>query len=759
MKKFYALKTLCALFLFALVGVTASAQEVKFDFGANEFGLELGSGSGATAEVGNITAPFEKDGVTLTFDKATGGTPPRMWKGPQLRTYKGNTMTVTAPEGQTISSIQFTADGSSNFYFAVDGTDIDLNTGWTGEAASVTFDGTGTSRLLTVTVTLGSGGETPDPTPQPERYDIFTESFANGQGDFTVDDVSLAEGLSYVWSADTEYGYMKASAYVSGTNYAAESWLISPVIDLTGSTNSQLAFDHAGNFFGGADGMAAAVSVKARVEGTEDWTDLTLSEWASGSSWTFSATTADLSAFDGQRIQLAFVYTSTADVAGTWEVKNVVVSGELEEAPEPDPDVPGLLFSETFADGQGEFTINDVNVGDFYVWAPDSRYACMKATAFVSGTNYASESWLVSPVIDLTGVQGAQLAFEHAGNFFGDSEGMAAAVSVKACVEGTDEWTDLTLSQWASGSNWTFVPTTADLSAFAGQRIQLAFVYTSTDEAAGTWEVKNIEVTETEGEAPVDVAEPTFSPEAGAYNNSVEVSLSAAEGLTVYYTTDGTEPTTASTLYEAPFTLTETTTVKAIAVDAEGNVSDVVSATYTVRQPLDVPEGCVGFDFTMNPWGLPISTQEENFEITRVEQDGVVLTSTSGTTPTRMWNDFNLGPQLRVYNGATLTFTAPEGYQITKIEFVASRFDLTTTDGTLIDQTWEGSAPSVTFDVNATTNISTVLLTFDRPVVDGIDSVTTGTDAAPVIYTIDGRRVERAERGLYIINGQKVYVK
>lgn len=590
MKKFYVLKTLCALFLFALVGVTATAQEVKFDFGANEFGLPIGSNDEGAADAGNITAPIVKDGVTLTFDKATGGTPPRMWTGPQLRTYKGNTMTVTAPEGQTISSIQFTADGSNRFKFAVDGTDIDLNTGWTGEAASVTFDGTGSSRLFTVTVTLGSGSETPDPTPQPERYDIFTESFANGQGDFTVDDVSLAEGLSYVWSADTEYGYMKASAFVKPTNYAAESWLISPVIDLTGSTNSQLAFDHAGNFFGGAEGMAAAVSVKARVEGTEDWTDLTLSEWASGNSWTFSATTADLSAFDGQRIQLAFVYTSTADVAGTWEVQNVVVSGELEEA-------------------------------------------------------------------------------------------------------------------------------------------------------------------------PVDVAEPTFSPEAGGYNNSIEVSLSAAEGLTVYYTTDGTEPTTASTLYEAPFTLTETTTVKAIAVDAEGNVSDVVSATYTVRQPLDVPEGCVGFDFTMNPWGLPISTQEENFEITRVEQDGVVLTSTSGTTPTRMWNDFNLGPQLRVYNGATLTFTAPEGYQITKIEFVASRFDLTTTDGTLIDQTWEGSAPSVTFDVNATTNISTVLLTFDRPVVDGIDSVTTGTDAAPVIYTIDGRRVERAERGLYIINGQKVYVK
>lgn len=591
MKKFYALKTFCALFLFALIGLTAHAEDVTFDFAANEWGLPIGEGSGATADAGNITAPIVKDGVTLTFEQAGAGTSPRMWKGPQLRTYKGNILTVAAPEGRSITAVNFTVDGSSNFGFAVDGADVDLSAGWSGSAASVVFTGTKTSRLLTLTVTLdGAGGETPDPEPGPggQRYDLFTESFADGQGDFTIDDVNV--GDFYVWSADTEYGYMKASAYVSGTNHASESWLLSPVIDLTGATACQLTFTHAGNFFGTTEDMQAAVAVKARAEGSEEWADLAVTGWPAGTGWTFVDATADLSAFDGQRVQLAFVYTSTAEKAGTWEVKNLAVSGVTDEAP------------------------------------------------------------LVVPA-------------------------------------------------------------------------------------------------------------PVFSPEAGTYSGSVEVSLTAQDGLAIYYTTDGSEPTTASAVYESPFTLTETATVQAIAVDAEGNASEVASAEYVIRQPLDVPEGCVGFDFTSNPWGLPVSSQEAgDFEITRVEQDGVVLTTTSGNTATRMWNDYNLGLQLRVYKNGTLTFTAPEGYNIVKVEFNASKFDLSVTDGTLIDQTWEGKAPAVTFTAGGTTNISTVILTFDSPVT-GIDGVTAAPGGQTVIYTIDGRRVERAERGLYIINGRKVYVK
>lgn len=62
-----------------------------------------------------------------------------------------------------------------------------------------------------------------------------------------------------------------------------------------------------------------------------------------------------------------------------------------------------IIFSETFATGQGSFTIQDVVLnGLTYVWEHTPNYSCMKATAYV-GQAYATESWLVSPSISLIG--------------------------------------------------------------------------------------------------------------------------------------------------------------------------------------------------------------------------------------------------------------------------------------------------------------------------------------------------------------------
>jgi hypothetical protein len=72
------------------------------------------------------------------------------------------------------------------------------------------------------------------------------------------------------------------------------------------------------------------------------------------------------------------------------------------------------------------------------------------------------------------------------------------------------------------------------------------------------------------------VAAPQFLPEESSFQGSVEVSISAAEGAKIYYTLDATDPTIESTEYEAPFTLTQSTLVKAIA--AVGNDLSVVAA-------------------------------------------------------------------------------------------------------------------------------------------------------------------------------------
>lgn len=166
----------------------------------------------------------------------------------------------------------------------------------------------------------GTGGDT----PSDDLTTIFSETFESSQGDFTIEGKHLGTGISYVWTHDSDYGYMKASAF-AGSSVESESWLISPVVDLTGATNCQLSFTHVGNFFKGT--MPDNAKVWGRAEGGT-WTELTIDKYPASDSWDSDVTgTVDLSQFDGQRMQFAFVYTSSSSVAGTWEVEDIEVKG------------------------------------------------------------------------------------------------------------------------------------------------------------------------------------------------------------------------------------------------------------------------------------------------------------------------------------------------------------------------------------------------------------------------------------------------
>lgn len=439
----------------------------------------------------------------------------------------------------------------------------------------------------------------------------------------------------------------------------------------------------------------------------------------------------------------------------------VTPSPEPNPDPQPQPDEKATIFSELFNVGQGDFTIDNKVMNDplTYVWSFDEKRSLIKASAFVGGQKLAAESWLVSPVIDLTQAKETELSFNEAGNFFGGLDNFKAACTLKVKEEG-GEWTDLAYNVAADGQSWTSGIATANLAAYDGKKIQLAFAYTSNTEFAGTWQIKELYVKAKTDKAPVVIEAPVFTPKQGTYMDKVSVSIAAAEGLKVYYTLDGSEPTTASTLYEAAFDLTETTTVMAIAVDAEGNASPVAKAMYTIKATPVAPENGALFNFNENKWNLPVSSKEAgDFPITEVKEGDVTLTFTNGSTPTRLWNDFNNGLlQIRMYKeGGSMTVTPAADQKVVKVEFDATKLDVTASEGKLAEKVWTGEAATVTFTANATSNINYIIVTLSKQ--SGIEGVEAGEQTEKVIYTIDGRRVQKAEKGVYVINGKKVVVK
>ena len=186
---------------------------------------------------------------------------------------------------------------------------------------------------------------------------VLDESFATGQGSFTIDNKQLPNGEgSFVWNLGSfnDDKFMKASAYIGGTKYASESWLVSPLVDLSQATTATLTFDHAHNYAGTAE---EEFTLWATETSADNWQQLTIDKYGSG--FKFTTATIDLSAYAGKTIKFAFKYVSTTDAAGTWEIKNVKViangkgGGTIDPEPEPEPGI-NLLTNPGFEDWTSE---------------------------------------------------------------------------------------------------------------------------------------------------------------------------------------------------------------------------------------------------------------------------------------------------------------------------------------------------------------------------------------------------------------------
>lgn len=191
---------------------------------------------------------------------------------------------------------------------------------------------------------------------------------------------------------------------------------------------------------------------------------------------------------------------------GTWQLSirskddisdfDGIVEGDDEQGGDkPQTGTETTVYEETFASSQGNFTINDVKLpeGSDHVWIHDSGYGYMKASAFIGGVNEPSESWLISPAINLNNTTNATLTFDHVHRFGANPQ---QEMTLWISESGKDNWKQFVITPYASGNDWKEWKTVnIDITEYAGKTIKVAFKYLSTTEASATWEIKNFKVT------------------------------------------------------------------------------------------------------------------------------------------------------------------------------------------------------------------------------------------------------------------------
>jgi len=222
------------------------------------------------------------------------------------------------------------------------------------------------------------------------------------------------------------------------------------------------------------------------------------------------------------------------------------------------------------------------------------------------------------------------------------------------------------------------------------------------------------------------VSSPSFSPGAGTYTTVTNVTLkSSTTGATIYYTLDGTAPTTKSTKYSTPIVLSTSHTIKAIAVKSGSNNSSVASAVYTIQLPAAAP--------TFSPPGGTYNAAQ-TVTLSSSTAGATIYYTTNGTTPTTASSVYS-----RPFTvGATETikaFATANGY--TNSPVASSSYTL----NLLAPATITGAGNSLSGSVTATlkANQPSAVLSYSKDKIHWLTYPSTGitVTASEILYAKD----------------------
>ena len=246
-----------------------------------------------------------------------------------------------------------------------------------------------------------------------------------------------------------------------------------------------------------------------------------------------------------------------------------------------------------------------------------------------------------------------------------------------------------------------------------------------------------------EAQYTIQPEQPVFSDESKTFKDAFNVTLSLPESTdptsTIHYAI-GKDATAKSPLYEGPINISaendgDKVILRAVVVDPYGNVGQQKYCTYTKTT-------AIVFDFTRAWEGITPLEENQNQSGDNVvagkelKVDGIVMTATNGGSTTCLYGSKS-DHDLRVYKGGgSITFTAPEGYNIKEVVFSGNNTkDFTTKEPKYTNPTWSGNAHEVTFSAKSdakTIKLNTATIKLVATTLP-LDETTTAEDAKTLL--------------------------
>lgn len=373
------------------------------------------------------------------------------------------------------------------------------------------------------------------------------------------------------WTIDEFNGteYANINAYGKG---ASEVWLISPEVSSTTGYYA-LNFANAKNYSGGTFELYYAADYDVETGAKEaTWENITgQAAWSTGGyAWTESG---EVLVASQQPIRFAFKYTSEADAAATWELRDLSIA-EGAEPVQPEEALPlDPPYEISFTDG----SFGDWIVNNYSETGNDGKWTSGMNGASISGNYWTGEASLVSPLVESSnGLYVISFESQKAFSQYGGSMELYYATDYDK-EAGTATWIDITeQAAWPASDN-SFTAS-GDVQIESDQPVRFKFNFDNTGGNGSDWNIRNVVIKE--GAEPIEVAAPTFSVEAGQVPQGTVVELACeTEGATIYYTINSG----AETEYTEPIVLDEVGYMDITAwAELEGVESSTTMMSYEV---------------------------------------------------------------------------------------------------------------------------------------------------------------------------------